>query len=343
MKIGITLHPYGEKKPAGLGRAVFDITKSLLEVDRENEYAIFLKNPNLKPDLPGSNWKTSPLTLSAIRSLDVCIFNTPILPWWYGFFGRAKKSIVIAYDFAYLQFSPNFFLKWYHGYSLRRADVIISISEATKKEIIKIFKIPEKKIKVVYLGYQKICPMPPKEISGLPEKFFFFVGAIKERKNVLGIVKAFSIFKKNNYTNHTLVIAGNGRGAYYEKIIKFVESNNLKNDIIFLGHITDHELSYLYKKAEVLLYPSFIEGFGFPVLEAMDCGLPVITSNASSLPEVAGDAALLVDPYHVKEISDAMQNITAHQNLRSDLVKKGYEQVKKFSWQKTGTEILHLL
>ncbi len=338
-KIGITLHPYGEKKPAGLGRAAFDIVRSLLEIDGENEYTIFLKNPALKINLPADNWRAASLTPHAVRRLDVCVFNTPIIPWWYGFFGHAKKSVVIAYDFAYLKYSPNFLLKLYHRYSLWRADLIISISEFTKNEIIKIFKIPEKKIEVIYLGYKKIGTIAPAEIAGLPEKFFLFIGAIKERKNVLGIVESFNTFKKNHQNNYRLVIAGNGSGAYYGKIIKFIEENNLKNDVIFLGQITDNQLSCLYKKAEALVYPSFIEGFGFPVLEAMDAGLPVITSNASSLPEVAGEAALLVDPSGINEMASAMARIVSDPNLRADLIRRGYEQVKKFSWQKTAEDL----
>src|SRR3989344_5240980 len=322
MKIGITLHPYGEKKPAGLGRAVFEIARSMLENDKKNEYTIFLKNPKLNPDLPGNNWKTSPLTLATTRLLDVCIFNTPVMPWWYGILGKSKKSIVIAYDFAYLQYSPSRFLKFIHGLALKKADLIISISEVTKKDLIEIFKIPEEKIKVVYLGYNKIGEISPESILDLPEKFFFFVGAIKERKNVFGVVSAFGEYKKSG-GDHKLVIAGNGSWEYYEKILRFIKENNLSDSVIFLGQITDNNLSYLYKRAEALVYPSFIEGFGLPVLEAQDCGLPVITSNISSLPEVAGDGAILVDPNNIFEIAEAMKRISQNQDFRQNLIEKG--------------------
>ncbi len=348
MRIGIILHPYGEDKPAGLGRAIFEITRSLIELDKKNEYLIILrKRPRTLPQFPGSNWKLKIVNWKFFwldralwgENLDVCIFNTPIV----SFFIRPKKSVVIAYDFAYDDFGPNRFLKWYHGFSLKAADLIISISEATKKEVMKRFKINTAKIRVVYLGHDDICRNSPSPLPNLPSKFFLFVGAIKERKNVFGIVKAFHEAKKKSDFNYKLVISGQSRGPYYEKITRYISENSLEQEIMFLGHTTDGELASLYKKAEALVYPSFIEGFGLPLLEAMGCGLAVITSNVSSLPEVAGDAALLVDPADIAEISRAMQRIAFEKGLREKLVEQGHSQVKKFSWKKTGENVLTLI
>ena len=336
-KIGITLHPYGEKKPAGLGRAVFEIARNILELDKENEYKIFLKNPKTKLHLSGSNLKTSSLAPASMRSLDICIFNTPVMPWWYGFLSKAKKTVVITYDFAYLEYSPSKFLKFIHSRTLKKADLIIAISEATKSDIINIFKILPEKIKVVYLGFNKICEIAPEEVLNLPEKFFLFVGAIKERKNVHGVLEAFKKYKSAG-GQHSLVIAGNGSGEYFERVKKIAEEG-----VVFLGQITDANLSYLYQKAEALLYPSFIEGFGLPILEAQDCGLPVITSNISSLPEVAGEGAVLIDPKNTSEIAEAMKKISSDQVFRQNLIECGRENAKKFSWQKTAQEILQLL
>ncbi|MEK7502857.1 MAG: glycosyltransferase family 1 protein [Patescibacteria group bacterium] len=347
MKIGITLHPYGEKKPAGLGRAVFEIVKAMLEVDSENEYSIFLKNPGLKPDLPGSKWKSATISPDTVRVLDACIFNTPVMPLWYGILGKAKNSVVIAYDFAYLRKIEveswksevgKKILKLVHRYALKKADLIISISEATKRDLIEIFKIPEEKIKVIYLGFNDICVLPKKEISGLPEKFFLFVGAIKERKNVLGIVEAFNLFKNSSNFQHKLVIAGNGSGEYFEKVKKLASM-----DSVFLGQVSDNELSYLYQTAEALVYPSFVEGFGIPVLEGQACALPVVTSNTFSLPEVAGDGAIIVDPNKPLEIAEAMKKICQDPLFRQKLIENGMENSKKFSWHKTAQEILQVL
>ena len=343
MKIGITLHPYGEKRPAGLGRAILEIVRSLLEADPKNEYTIFLKDPSGSLSLPGANWKTGHLSLGVMRSLDVCIFNTPVIPWWYGIFGKAKKSIVIAYDFAYWHFGKNYFLWLYHAYSLWRADHIVAISEATKQDLMKLFWVPEKKITVIYLGYKKVCELPPQDVPGIPEKFFLFIGAIKERKNVFGIVRAFHQFTTRFSTDHMLVIAGNGSGPYVEKIKAYISEHGLSPRVLFLGHITDNNLSSLYQKAEALLYPSFIEGFGFPVLEAMHCGLPVITSNAYSLPELAGSAAVCVDPHDIGAIAYIMRIIVQNPAYREELIKKGHEQAQKFSWEKTAREYLAVI
>jgi glycosyltransferase involved in cell wall biosynthesis len=144
-------------------------------------------------------------------------------------------------------------------------------------------------------------------------------------------------------TDYGLVIAGNGKGGYYEKIRSYVNKYSLEKQITFLGYVSDEEVSYLYKHAVALVYPSFIEGFGFPVLEAMDCGLPVITSTTSSLPEVAGEAALLVDPYSKDAITDALERLVRDKGLREELVKKGHEQRKKFSWEKTGKQLLSII
>lgn len=357
MRIGIVLHPYGEDKPAGLGRAIFEITRSILNLETKfpsgrlvskNEYLIILrKRPKTLPEFPGNNWKIKIADYKYFwldraisgENLDVCIFNTPII----SFFKRPKKTIVVAYDFAYEDYGKNSFLKFYNKYSLKKADVIVSISEATKKEIVRLFSISEEKIKVVYLGFNNICEIPPAPLQRIPEKYFLFIGAIKERKNVLGIVRAFHEAKKGGKLEYKLLIAGNGKGKYYEDVLNYVKNNRLANEVIFLGHITDANLSYLYKNASALLYPSFIEGFGFPVLEAMACGLPVITSTTSSLPEVAGEAAILADPASIEEIKRAIINISSNAALKKEMIKKGKEQIKKFSWKKTGEGILDLL
>jgi len=350
-KIGIILHPYDEDKPAGLARTIFEFTKGMLEIDDGNEYTIFLKKlPKVAPVFPGKNWKIKVLggkrfwleNLRNAPKMDVYIFNTPMMP----IFWRPQKSIVIALDFAYWYLLPKTLrgqaLKWItyflHLRALRRADSIVAISKATRKDISSLFKINEKKVKVIYCGFKKICETPEQNIN-LPGKFFFFAGIIKPRKNVLNIVKAFHFFLKSN-TGYSLVIGGNGAGSYYEEIQSYVKDNNLENLVIFVGHLNDAELSYAYKRAYALVFPTLIEGFGYPVLEAMDCGTPVITSNQSSLVEVGGNnSALLVYPYDSEDIASALEKIVKNPKIREDLVEKGYEQSKRFSWNKAAREL----
>ncbi|OGF51412.1 hypothetical protein A3I27_00145 [Candidatus Giovannonibacteria bacterium RIFCSPLOWO2_02_FULL_43_11b] len=343
MRVGIILNPYGEDKPAGLGRSVYEMARAMLELDRENEYLIILrKKPRTLPKFTGNNWKIKIADHKyfwidrAIRGeeLDVCIFNTPVISFLF----RPKKTIVVTYDYAYDDFGSSRFLKWLNGYALRKADLIFAISEATKRETVRLFGIQEGKIRIANLGYNDISSISETGVRNLPQKFFFFVGAIKERKNVLGIIQAFAHVRAK--LDEKMVISGNGSGPYFQKILDFVRLNNLSGDIIFLGQTSDPELVYLYKHATALIFPSFIEGFGLPILEAMGCGLPVVTSNVSSLPEVAGDAALLADPYDPVAIADAMFKISSDERLRNDLIRKGYMQIKKFTWKKSARDIL---
>lgn len=355
MKIGIILHPF-EEKPAGLGRAILELVKSLLKQGQKDEFTIFLKEkPSAPPSLPGENWQLRILGkkflwldrgLKTPPILDIYIFNTPILPLFF----KPKKSIVIVYDFAYRyfraenlkEFLKNKILGWYHNFSIKKSDLVIAISEATKNDIIKFSKIPAERIKVLYLGFNKICSLSEEPLS-VPDKFFLFVGVIKERKNVLNLIKAFREFLCQ-HSNFKLVIAGKEQGQYFAKIKKYINTEKIGDKVIFLGYVSDGQMAYLYKKAQALVFPSFCEGFGLPVLEAMDCGLPVITSCISSLAELATpDSALLVDPCQPVEIKEAMEKLVSDENLRNNLVKNGLARAQEFSWEKTAKEFYQMI
>ncbi len=354
MKIGIVLHPYGEDSPAGLARTIFEFTKGMLEIDSANEYIIFLKHkPKKEPMLPGRNWRVESLgggrfwleKLRRATPVDVCIFNTPVMPLFY----RPKKSIVISLDFGY------YYLGWksikgslrdlatliYHVWSLWRADHIVAISEATKRDTIKIAHVRPEKVSVVHLGYKKICDVVETPQT-LPEKFFLFVGIIKERKNVFNIVRAFNEFRKKHKGYH-LAIGGKGEGRYYGDILSYITEEGLEKDIVFLGHLNDGQLSFIYRRAIALVFPTFIEGFGMPVLEGMSCGIPVITSNQSSLKEIGADAALLVNPYNPSDIARAMERLVIEPGLREDLIARGRRRAELFSWQRAAQEMLAVI
>ena len=351
MKIGIVLHPYGEDRPAGLARTIFELVQGMIAEDRENDYIIFLKNkPRVLPEFPGKNWHIEILgsgylwldRLKHATCAEVYIFNTPVLP----LFWRPPKSIALALDFAYLDFPPRGFFGRilnnityrYHRRSLWRADRIVAISEATKRETVRIFGVPKEKIDVVLCGFKRVCAVPEVPLV-LPERFFLFVGIVKERKNVFNFVRGFNAFQKK-HSGYRLIIAGNAVGPYADMIREYITAENLEEKIIFLGHMNDGQLSYVYRRAAALVFPSFIEGFGYPVLEGMDCGIPVITSDQSSLAEVGGDAALLIDPYNPEAITRAMARITDEPGVREELIKKGHERTKQFSWHKAGREMI---
>lgn len=355
MIIGIILHPYGEEKPGGLSRTIFEWTSALLRNDRENQYLIFLKN-NLghQPALPGNPEIASlgggKLWLDNLRrfpELDLCLFQTPVLPPIY----KPKRAVIIAQDFPYKHLKPkdinerikNNFIFRYHRRSLIRAQAVIAVSEATKDDLIKFFKVPEEKIEVIPMGYKNICALPEAHID-LPRKFFLYAGVIKERKNILNIVKAFSLFKKNQQGSlEKLVLAGKDEGDYADGIKQFTRKNNLATEIVFLGYLNDYQLSAAYRRAIAFVFPSLVEGFGFPVLEAMSCGVPVITSNIMGPSEIGKDAALLVDPRSPKAIAEAMRKIVSDKNLRAELIRKGLARAKEYSWDKTALRTLDLI
>ena len=227
----------------------------------------------------------------------------------------------------------------------QRSNKIIAVSKSTKEDLIKIYKIRSEKIKVVYSGIRlESETIDIKKKYSLPEKYILYLGTIEPRKNIIGIIKAFEKLKKQKTKNHKLklVIAGS-KGWLYENIFKTVQNSSVKNDIIFTGFIEDKDKSALYDLADLFVYPSFYEGFGFPPLEAMACGTPVITSNFSSLPEAVGDAAIMINPYNIDELAKGMEMVLTDEKLRNVLIERGFKQTKKFSWQKCAEETLEFI
>lgn len=178
----------------------------------------------------------------------------------------------------------------------------------------------------------------------LPDKFILYLGTVEPRKNVDGIIRAYNELRHKNQElgNVKLVVAG-GKGWKSDNIYQERERSEFRHDIKFLGYVDSEDKVYLYNLALVFIYPSFYEGFGFPPLEAMASGVPVITSYASSLPEVAGEAALLVDPYKIDQIANGLEQALTNRRLRDNLIKKGLEQASRFSWDKTAGEYLEIL
>lgn len=354
MVIGIILHPYDEEHPAGLGRVILEWTRALLAQDSKNQYIIFLKKtPRSRPEFSGSNWRVEILSggvlwldaLARAPKADVYVFNTPMLP----LFWNPPRALVVALDFAYRylpaknlkQFTENKYLAWRHGRSLHDARHVVAISEATKRDIMTFHRVAEEKISVLYPGFTNLCLLQEKPML-LPENFFLFVGALKRRKNVKNIIRAFIQFCEKNHDHHLLII-GKGGGEYLREILFLAQKNRVNSRIHFLGFVSDNELAYAYKRATAFLFPSFIEGFGFPVLEAMGCGTPVITSKTFSLPETGGGAALLVNPLNAEEISTAMESLVNDAALRAECARKGREHSAGFSWAKSAAEFLKVI
>ncbi len=243
------------------------------------------------------------------------------------------------------EFMPRYarkhFTKCFPQYA-KRADRIATVSEYTKQDIVSTYGIPPEKIDVVYNGANELySPLPADEQKNIRKEFtggapyFIFVSSIHPRKNLENTLKAFFKFKKDTGSNTKFVIVGSvmWKSPALEKIIS---GSKYKNDLIVTGHVSVETLHKLIASAEALVYASFFEGFGIPILEAMRCGTPVITSNVTSMPEVAGDAALIVSPHNYEEIADAMKKIFSDNNLKLTLRSKGLARSKEFSWDRTA-------
>ena len=229
-----------------------------------------------------------------------------------------------------------------YKYGAQKSDLIITISKSAKNDIIKNLGVSENKIEIVYPGidleryskkYEKEDLEKIRKKYKLPLEYILYLGTIEPRKNIERTIKAFIKYKKEVKDDLKFVIVG-GKGWKYDNIMKLIES--MGTDIILTGYIDEEDKIPIYKLAQIFAFPSLYEGFGMPVLEAMAAGVPVITSNVSSLPEVAGEAAILVDPLNEDEIFEAYKKILSDKKLQLEMIEKGLEQAKKFEWKESA-------
>ncbi|MFH2105512.1 MAG: glycosyltransferase family 1 protein [Parcubacteria group bacterium] len=242
----------------------------------------------------------------------------------------------------------------YHNFGLRqaikKATKILTISNFTKQEIVKRCGIDPERIQVIYLGFDAgiFQPVSDREkISATLKKYkvptnasyFIYIGRLEEKKNTPGLIKAFAEFKQSNRFEHKLVLVGSP-GHNYEQVQELIGKHKLEREVIETGWVDEEDLPILLSASLAFVFPSFYEGFGLPLLEAMSCQTPILAARAASIPEVAGGAALLFDPYDVPDIVAAMAKIVGDDELRQDLVQKGVKRVTDFSWQKCARETL---
>jgi glycosyltransferase involved in cell wall biosynthesis len=351
----------GLPRRVGSGEYCFQLLLNLNKIDKKNNYIIYLpekptkdlpkesKNWHYKIIRPRKYWTLFGLSLEFLlrRSKpDVFFSPTHYLPIF------APQSAISILDVSYLHFPELFkstdlkqLVKWTR-YSARKASKIFTISQSSKDDIIKEYGIAGYKIAVTYPGIKTVSGNESKTLSmdELREKYkikkdyVLFVGTLQPRKNITRLIEAFSKLKSDT----ELIIVGR-KGWLYEEILSAPKKFNIENKVKFLTSIKDEDLPAFYKYATCFVLPSLYEGFGLPVLEAMRYGCPVITSNVSSLPEAGGDAALYVDPKNAEDIKEKIELMINDNQLRDKLIKKGYEQVKKFGWEKTAKETLKVL
>lgn len=261
------------------------------------------------------------------------------------------KSIAVIHDINFfhrpkdLPVSSRFFYNRFFPKYANKAKQIATVSEYSKHDISKSYKINPDKISVVYNGCNEIYTPLDEETKNKTKNnltegqdFFIFIGSMHPRKNITGLFKAFERFKNESKSDFKLVIVGQ-KMFMTSKIEKTFNDMRFKNDVIFTGRLNQFDLHKVLASAYALTFVPFFEGFGIPVIEAMNCDVPVVTSNTTSLPEAAGNAALFVDPFSVDSIKNAMIEITQKSNLRKDLIAKGRIQKTKFSWDKTADKL----
>ncbi len=225
---------------------------------------------------------------------------------------------------------------------IKRASHIIAVSQNTRNDLIKYLKVPDNKISVVYNGVDHSI-FKPYSVKLLDEPYILYVGSERPRKSLGRLLDAFAKLKGEFPELKLVKVGAFGRSKEYRRdIMKKLASLGITEDVIFIDRVSELELAYYYSSAQLLAYPSLYEGFGLPPLEAMACGCPVVTSNTSSLPEVVGEAGIMVDPHDTDSLAQAMRQVLTNSKLRDDMVRKGLEQSKRFSWEKAAEQTLEV-
>jgi len=368
MIIGIDGNEANQKNRVGVGQFAYNVVSWLEKIDKENSYVIYLKARPL-PDLPKERkgWKYKifgPSKLWTQIALPIKLFTQKekldifFTPSHYAPRFSPVPTVISIMDLWHKHHPEQFvkkdiykLTKW-EKYSLKKASQIIAISEFTKSEIIKFYGCPESKITVVYPGFDaryrgtKVQRCKVEEVKKkykVEGDYLLYLGTLQPKKNVEGLIKAFAYLIQNTKYKIQLVIAGK-KGWLYEKIFELVKGLKLEDKVIFTGFVDEEEKPYLLAGARAFVFPSFYEGFGIPVLEAMSLGVPVVTSREGSLPEVGGESAIYCDPYSSEDIARAIEKVLSlNQAEKNEIIKKGFEQIKKFSWEECARKILKTL
>jgi len=261
--------------------------------------------------------------------------------------------VLTVHDLAFMHYPDmaghfrELYLKCLIKQSAIKSHKIIAVSDSTRQDLIKFWNIDPGKIKVIYSGLDErftTCINPSaveeyKRKKGLPERFILCTGDMEKRKNLIMLLRAFLIVIRDFNISVRLVIAGRP-GNDYKNLLNFIERENLKKDVIFTGYVPSEELPFLFTSATVFAYPSLYEGFGFPILEAFACRTPVVASSSSSIPEVAGNGALLLSPFEPVLWASAFRELLSDREKREDLVKRGLKRLPLFTWRNTAIETM---
>jgi len=261
-----------------------------------------------------------------------------------------KKTIVTCHDIIPIAYYNTRNPIWkLNAKGLRKAEKIITVSEFSKKDISKYIKYPEDQIEIIPPAVDHNLYYPNRNRAALKkyrieetEKVILYVGAEEPRKNIQLLINSFSKLKNKIPQVKLLKVGTPNYLGVREKLLEQIESFNLQKDIIFTGYVSERELAEIYNAVDLFVFPSLYEGFGIPPLEAMACGTPVITSNTSSLPEVVGDAAIVVDPYDADKLVEEMYQLLTDDGLKKEMIRKGLKRSKMFSWDESARKTLRV-
>jgi glycosyltransferase involved in cell wall biosynthesis len=361
MRIAVNARMLTQRKPGGIGRYSFETLKRITERHREHDFLFIVDRPfpgrgsfpdnvsvarifpSFHPFLwyPWFEWAVPPILKR---------FGTDLFLSTDGFASLAAPvpTVVVIHDLSFHHqpgdlppLHRRYFNHFFPKYA-RKAKAIATVSEYSRRDIVAVFGEPPGKITITGCGVNDLFfPLPENErekarrrlTGGAP--YFLAVGLLHPRKNLVRMIEAFERFRNETPSEAKLVLAGPGLFRT-EEIFRTWNRIGHKRDVLFLGTVPEERLAGLYGGARAFLLVSTFEGFGIPALEAMACGVPVIASNRTSLPEICGDAAVLVDPYSVEAIAGAMKAVFFDDSLRGDLIEKGGKQKTRYSWDRTA-------
>lgn len=347
-----------DKHKAGIGQYSSNVIKNLLDRE-ENEYSVIMQKSV-------SEHNSKIISVNDFKnSRERIFFEQFILPSKYSkkfdlihyldysspYINMKTPFITTIHDLSFYKYPETFsygsmkIKQILTPKSIKRADKIIAVSESTKRDIVRLFPEADEKIRVIYqavTGFNRVENRNEvKQVTskyGITGQYILGVGTIEPRKNLKSLIKAFKQVHKK-FKDIKLVLVGK-KGWLYDEFFSQLDKDDLKDNIIYTGYVEQEDLKYIYSGAECFIYPSLYEGFGLPPLEAMSCGVPVIVSNSSSLPEVVGKAGILVNPLDIDEITQSIINVLSNINLKNKLIDAGLEQSKQFNWNNSIEKIV---
>lgn len=367
-RIGIDARMFGTAQAAGIGQYTEELVRHLVKHDTKNQYHLFLSPVNMSgfpiysPNLSKSSVPFRHYTYqeqffypNILKQADIDMvhytnFNSPI-------FFKSIPSIVTIHDLTLWFFSgrqhKGWLKKWLYRLVIKRtcqnAKQIIAITKKTKEDIVKLLNVSPEKITVIYEAASKNYK-PIKDtsrIDSLKHKFdiskpyLIYVGQWREHKNVVRLIRAFGLFRRRHGLDYQLVLVGKIDSKYL-RVAETIKELGLKDNVVLTGYVPDSDLPYLYNGAEFFTFPSLYEGFGLPPLEAMACGTPVVSSNASCMPEVLGDAAQYFDPLDVESMAKTMAEVAKSYSLKRRMRLQGLKQAQRYSFDKTAKATLRI-